>query len=69
MNFLIIITYFESLFYLNHEAVGRVFPILHRVAMRAFKKRLWPYPEGIDLASGGFLEVLIVSITYLNKND
>ena len=32
-------------------------------------KRLWPYPEGIDLASGGFLEVLIVSITYLNRID
>ena len=32
-------------------------------------KRLWPYPEGIDLASGGFLEVLIVSITSLDRND
>ena len=66
MNFLIYYL-FESLFYLNYEAVGRVPPILHRVEMRAFKKRLWPYPEGIDPASGGFLEVLIVIITYLNR--
>ena len=49
------ITYIESLFYLNHEAVGRVLPILSTVAMRAFKKRLYLHcgyldPESRSLA-------------------